>query len=454
MPERGPGEARTQLRRVALSGLLGTAVEFYDFLVYGTVAALVFDDLFFPGADPATGTIAAFGTFAAGYLARPLGGIVFGHFGDRIGRKSMMLTTMGLMGTGSFLIGLLPTYATIGVWAPVLLVLLRIVQGIAIGGEWGGATLMAAEHAGDRPRGRWTSFTQLGAPVGTLVSTAVVTVVSTLPDAQFTSWGWRIPFLLSLALFAVGLYVRLSVDESPLFAAAKAAAEATAGEKHSQERPPLLDVLRRPRAVLLGTAVGIAPFAAQSILATFLIAYAVDHGYTRPQVLLAVTLASATALVVLPCSAVLSDRFGRRPVVAAGAALSAATAFPVFGLVNSGSPGLLILACVIGHGIAQSTMYGPLGALLTEMFDTRVRYTGASLGYQAATLIGAGLSPVIASSLVRAYDSTTPVALLLTVAAAITAVTVWRIAETSRTHLTTAAPSTPPAPNSPQGAPQ
>ncbi|MFH8346892.1 MFS transporter [Streptomyces sp. NPDC018045] len=438
---RGPKDA--QLRRVALSGLLGTAVEFYDFLVYGTVAALVFDDLFFPGADPATGTIAAFGTFAAGYLARPLGGVVFGHFGDRLGRKSMMLTTMGLMGTGSFLIGLLPTYATIGVWAPVLLVLLRVVQGVAIGGEWGGATLMAAEHAGERPRGRWTSFTQLGAPVGTLVSTAVVTAVGALPDDRFLAWGWRVPFLLSLALFAVGLYVRLTVTESPLFSAVQ--------KRRDASRLPLLDVLRRPRALLLGTGAGIAPFAAQSILATFLISYAVGHGYTRPQVLLGVTLASATALVVLPCSAVLSDRFGRRPVVAAGAVLSAVTAFPVFALVDSGSPGLLILACVIGHGIAQSTMYGPLGALLTEMFDTRVRYTGASLGYQAATLLGGGLSPLIAGGLVHAYDSTVPVALLLTLAAAVTALSVWRIAETSRGRLTDASS---PAPHTPEGATQ
>ncbi|MEN2423727.1 MFS transporter [Streptomyces rimosus] len=443
MPPHQRASKDVQLRRVALSGLLGTAVEFYDFLVYGNVAALAFGSLFFPGADPATGTIAAFGTFAAGYLARPLGGVVFGHFGDRLGRKSMMLTTMGLMGTGSFLIGLLPTYATIGAWAPVLLVLLRVVQGAAIGGEWGGATLMAAEHAGERPRGLWTSFTQLGAPVGTLVSTAVVTAVSALPDDQFLAWGWRIPFLLSLVLFAVGLYVRLTVAESPLFSAVQ--------KRRDAPRLPLLDVLRRPRALLLGTGAGIAPFAAQSVLATFLISYAVDHGYTRPHVLLGVTLASATALGVLPCSAVLSDRFGRRPVVAAGAALSAVTAFPVFALVDSGSPGLLILACVIGHGIAQSTMYGPLGALLTEMFDTRVRYTGASLGYQAATLIGGGLSPVIAGGLVQAYDSTTPVALLLMLTAAVTALTVWRIAETNRDRLTD---GTSPVPHTPQGAAQ
>ncbi|MEV0116737.1 MFS transporter [Streptomyces sp. NPDC050844] len=433
MPDAQPAHGTRQLRRVALSGLLGTAVEFYDFLVYGTVAALVFGDLFFPEADASVGTIAAFGTFAAGYVARPLGGIVFGHFGDRLGRKSMMLLTMVLMGAGSFLIGCLPTYDTIGMWAPVLLVLLRVVQGIAIGGEWGGATLMVAEHAGERPRGLWTSFTQLGAPLGTVLSTAVVTLVSTLPDDQFRAWGWRVPFLLSLVLLGAGLYIRLKVEESPLFTAAR--------REKTTARMPLLDVLRKPRSVLLAACVGIGPFTAQSLMTSFMISYAVDSGYTRSQVLTGVTVASCTALVVMPLASILSDRVGRRPVVLTGALLSAATAFPVFALADSGRPGLLILACVIGHGIAQSTMYGPLGALLTEMFGTRVRYTGASLGYQTATLLGAGFSPLIASGLLASYDTSAPVALLLTAGAAVTALTVWRIRETSGTTLATEEPA-------------
>ena len=433
MPDAQPAHGTRQLRRVALSGLLGTAVEFYDFLVYGTVAALVFGDLFFPEADSSVGTIAAFGTFAAGYVARPLGGIVFGHFGDRLGRKSMMLLTMVLMGAGSFLIGCLPTYDTIGVWAPVLLVLLRVVQGIAIGGEWGGATLMVAEHAGERPRGLWTSFTQLGAPLGTVLSTAVVTLVSTLPDDEFRAWGWRVPFLLSLVLLGAGLYIRLKVAESPLFTAAR--------REKTTARMPLLDVLRKPRSVLLAACVGIGPFTAQSLMTSFMISYAVDSGYSRSQVLTGVTVASCTALVVMPLASILSDRVGRRPVVLTGALLSAATAFPVFALADSGRPGLLILACVIGHGIAQSTMYGPLGALLTEMFGTRVRYTGASLGYQTATLLGAGFSPLIASSLLASYDTSAPVALLLTAGAAVTALTVWRIRETSGTTLAAEEPA-------------
>ncbi|MDH6549535.1 MFS transporter [Streptomyces sp. SAI-041] len=416
-----------QLRRVALSGLLGTAVEFYDFLVYGTVAALVFGELFFPGADPAVGTIAAFGTFAAGYVARPIGGIVFGHFGDRLGRKNMLLLTMGLMGGASFLIGLLPTYDTIGVWAPVLLITLRVLQGIAIGGEWGGATLMVVEHAGEKRRGLWSSFTQMGAPLGSLISAAVVAMVSTLPKDQFAAWGWRVPFLLSVLLLGVGLFVRLKVVESPLFAEVR--------KDRAQSRLPILDVLKRPRPVLLACCVGIGAFTAQSLLTSYLIAYATGIGYPRPQVLTALTVSAAVALVVLPCASALSDRIGRRPVVLTGAILSAATAFPVLALVDSRSSGALILAVVIGHGISQSLMYGPLGALFSEMFGTRVRYTGASLGYQGATLVGAGFSPMIAGSLVASSGTGTPVALLLCGGSLITALTVWFVRETSRTSL-------------------
>ncbi|MEU5041251.1 MFS transporter [Streptomyces griseorubiginosus] len=436
MPPSPTASDRTrQLRRVALSGLLGTAVEFYDFLVYGTVAALVFGELFFPGADPAVGTIAAFGTFAAGYVARPIGGIVFGHFGDRLGRKKMLLLTMGLMGGASFLIGLLPTYDTIGVWAPVLLITLRVVQGIAIGGEWGGATLMVVEHAGEKRRGLWSSFTQMGAPLGSLISAAVVALVSTLPKDQFAAWGWRVPFLLSVLLLGVGLFVRLQVVESPLFAEVK--------KERAESRLPILDVLKRPRPVLLACCVGIGAFTAQSLLTSYLISYATGIGHPRPQVLTALTVSAAVALVVLPCASALSDRIGRRPVVLAGALLSAATAFPVLALVDSKSSGALILAVVIGHGISQSLMYGPLGALFSEMFGTKVRYTGASLGYQGATLVGAGFSPLIATSLVASSGNGTPVALLLCGGSLITALTVFLVRETSRTSLTDPAPELP-----------
>ncbi|WP_086752216.1 MFS transporter, partial [Streptomyces griseiscabiei] len=348
--------------------------------------------------------------------------------GDRLGRKSMLLLTMGLMGGASFLIGLLPTYDTIGVWAPVLLITLRVLQGIAIGGEWGGATLMVVEHAGEKRRGLWSSFTQMGAPLGSLLSSLVVTLVVAMPRDEFAAWGWRVPFLLSVVLLGVGLFVRLKVVESPLFAKVK--------KDRTESRLPILDVLRRPRPLLLACCVGIGAFTAQSLLTSYLIAYATGIGYPRPQVLTALTVSASVALVVLPCASALSDRVGRRPVVLTGAIASAALAFPVLALVDSRSPGLLILAVVLGHGFAQSVMYGPLGALLTEMFGTKVRYTGASLGYQGATLIGAGFSPMIAGSLVAANGgSSTPISLLICGGAAITAVTVWFVRETHRESL-------------------
>ncbi|GAA3767761.1 MFS transporter [Streptomyces phyllanthi] len=422
-----PEQAR-QLRRAALSGLLGTAMEFYDFIVYGVVAALAFGPLFFPQADPAVGTIAAFGTFAAGYVARPLGGIVFGHFGDRLGRKSMMLLTMGLMGGASILIGLLPTYDAIGIWAPTLLVALRVVQGLALGGEWGGATLMVVEHVGDQRRGLWSSFTQLGAPVGSLLSTAIVTLVAMLPDDAFLSWGWRVPFLLSVVTLAIGMFVRMRIAESPLFAESK--------REDKAARMPIVEVLRRPRTLLLACCVGIGIFMANSLLVTYMISYATGIGYTRPQVLTATTVASLVALAVLPCASALSDRIGRRPVVLVGAVASAALAFPVLALVDSKSPGLLVLAIALGQGVAQCTMYAPLGALLTEMFGTRIRYTGASLGYQAATLLGAGFTPMIAGTLVAANGgASTPIALLICGGSAVTALAVWCVRETHQASL-------------------
>lgn len=340
----------------------------------------------------------------------------------------MMLLTMGLMGGASILIGLLPTYDTIGVWAPVLLVALRVVQGIALGGEWGGATLMVVEHAGDRRRGWWSSFTQLGAPVGSLMASGVVTVVGMLPDNEFRSWGWRMPFLLSVVTVAIGLFVRLRLAESPLFAEVKR--DSTAA------RMPIVEVLRKPGTVLLASCVGIGIFMANALLVTYMISYATGIGCTRSQVLTASTVASLVALVVLPCASALSARIGRRPVMLAGAIASAALAFPVMRMVDSKSPGLLILAIALGQGVAQCTMYAPQGALLTEMFGTRVRYTGASLGYQIATLLGAGFTPMIAGSLVAAHGgSGTPIALLICGGSAVTAVAVWCVRETSRASL-------------------
>ncbi|MCV7366589.1 MFS transporter [Mycolicibacterium duvalii] len=418
---------RTVLRRVALSSLLGTAIEYYDFLVYGTMSALVFGWVFFPEANPATATIAAFGTLAAGYVARPVGGILFGHFGDRLGRKAMLVVTMVLMGVASFLIGVLPTYAAIGVAAPVLLVTLRVIQGIAIGGEWGGATLMVTEHAEPHRRGFWNGVMQMGSPIGSLLSVAVVTVITLLPDEDFLSWGWRLPFLLSVLLLAIGVYVRLSISESPIF-------EATRG-KPAPKSLPLVDVLRRPRALVLACAVGIGPFALTALISTYMISYATAIGYHRTDVMTALIFTSVTGLIAIPAFSALSDRFGRRAVIVTGAAGIVAYAWPFYALVDLRSQVWLTIAMVLAQ-IVQSMMYAPLGALFSEMFGTTVRYTGASMGYQLAALLGAGFTPLIASSLHAQQISRTPLVLLAAGCGVVTIVAVWRLRETRGTDLT------------------
>ena len=411
------------LRRVALSSLLGTAIEYYDFLVYGTMSALVFGLVFFPDSDPAVATIAAFGTLAAGYVARPLGGILFGHFGDRVGRKSMLVLTMVLMGASSFLIGALPAYATIGVAAPILLVLLRVVQGIAIGGEWGGATLMVTEHADADRRGFWNGLMQMGSPIGSLLSVGVVTIVTLLPDADLLSWGWRVPFLVSLLLLGLGVYVRLSVTESPVFQAA------SRDVRTAHTAPPFVQVLRRPRTLILACAVGIGPFALTALISTYMISYATAIGYHRTDVMTALIFTSLTGLVAIPLFSALSDFLGRRVVMLAGAIGIVVYAWPFYALIDLRSQGYLILAMVIAQ-IIQSMMFAPLGALFSEMFGTAVRYTGASMGYQLAALLGAGFTPLIASSL-HAHDvSSGPLVLLAAGCGLVTVAAVWRLTET------------------------
>lgn len=415
------------LRRVAISSLLGTAIEYYDFLVYGTMSALVFGTVFFPGSDPAVATVAAFGTLAAGYVARPVGGILFGHFGDRLGRKSMLVLTMTLMGVASFLVGVLPTFASVGVAAPIMLVALRVIQGVAIGGEWGGATLMVTEHAEPHRRGAWNGVMQMGSPIGSLLSVAVVTAITLMPDDQFTSWGWRVPFLLSLLLLGLGIYVRLSITESPVFEEAKRAG-------HRPRGTPLVEVLRRPGNLVLACGVGIGPFALTALISTYMISYATAIGYHRTDVMTALIFTSTTALVTIPLFSALSDRLGRRTVIVAGAIGILCYAWPFYALVDVGSVPVLIVAMVIAQ-VLQSLMYAPLGALFSEMFGTTVRYTGASMGYQFAALLGAGFTPLIASSMMADGISRTPLVLLAAGCGLVSLVAIWRVSETRGTDL-------------------
>ncbi|MGW4907129.1 MFS transporter [Streptomyces sp. NPDC004270] len=430
----------SQLRRAVTSSFLGSVIEYYDFLLYSTASAVVFADVFFSNLSPVAGTLASFTTFATGYLARPLGGIVFGHFGDRLGRKRMLVVTMSLMGVASFLIGVLPTYGQAGTLAPVLLLLLRIVQGVAVGGEWGGAVLLSAEHATGR-RGLWASFTNAGAPAGMALSTVVLSATSgAVGEQAFLDWGWRIPFLLSVVLLAVGLFVRLRVTETPVFAEAEQKEKKQ--EKRQESTPrrslPLWDVLRHhPRVLLLSIGVGLSAFVFQGTVTTYIISYAVQGGFARQTVLNSLAVSSALAMFGIIGWSALSDRVGRRPVVMAGALAVGAYSFALFPLVDTGSTALLVLALVVGQSLVHPMMYGPLAALYTELFSTRSRYTGASLGYQIAGL-GAGFAPLIFTE-VRADAGDGAMVLISAIIAAFclgTVVCLALLGETSRTDLT------------------
>ena len=393
-PSSGPPGTST-MRRVGAAGFVGTTIEWYDFYVYGTAAALVFGPLFFPGADPAVGVIAAFSAYGVGFLARPLGSVVAGHLGDRVGRRAVLVGTLVLMGVTTTLIGALPTYATIGVWAPVLLVALRLVQGLAVGGEWGGAVLLTVEHAARGRRGFMGSITQTGSAGGLLLASGSFAAARyLLDDAQFLSWGWRVPFLASAVLVVVGLVIRLKVADSPLFLAAQAGAQVVAS--------PVAQVWRSSRRELALTTglrlsqIGV--FVTYTVFSLSYIAGQVGPGGEGVG-LTGVLVAAAIGLVSTPVWGALSDRVGRRPLYRFGAVFSALFIFPYFLLVSTGQPVLVVAALVVGINIGHDAMYGPQAAWFAELFGTAVRYSGASIGYAVGAVVGGGLTPVVAASL-------------------------------------------------------
>ncbi|MHC4402237.1 MAG: MFS transporter [Planctomycetota bacterium] len=412
-----------------MASFIGTTIEWYDFFLYGTAAATMFDRLFFPTLDPLAGTMAALATYSVGFFARPVGGVVFGHFGDRLGRKSMLVTTLMMMGVATFLIGLLPTYAQIGVAAPVLLVLLRFIQGLGVGGEWGGAVLMAVEHGHRGRRGLYASWVQAGVPAGLLLATAVFTLFNLLPEESFLRWGWRVPFLLGIALLGVGLFIRLRVLESPLFAQLQ--------DRSKAVRVPLLDVVRRyPRNILLAMGARFAENGCFYIFTVFLLTYAtVELGLARTTILNGVLIASAVQFFVIPLFGILSDRVGRRPVYLGGAWALAVFAFPFFMLVDTGNTLMIWLAIIVAL-IVHAAMYAPQAAFFSELFGTEVRYSGASIGYQLASPLAGGIAPLIAAALLQWSDGEPwPVSVYLIVLAAVTIVSVWLAAETYRVEI-------------------
>ncbi|HXD27515.1 MAG TPA: MFS transporter [Arthrobacter sp.] len=387
------------MRRILASSFIGSAVEYYDFLLYATAAAVVFNKVFFVDLSAGWATFASFGTLAAGYAARPLGGAIFGHFGDRLGRKKMLILSMTMMGIATTAIGLLPTATAIGVLAPALLITLRVLQGIAVGGEWGGAMLIALEQAPNGKRGFAASFANMGAPAGAALATLAMSAATLLPDAQFLAWGWRIPFLFSAALVALALVIRLKVSESPLFQQFEQEAD--------RRRLPILEVFtRHPRQLGLGILAGIAQFTMAGMVTVWAVSEAVANGADKTGVLNAKALAAAAMLVATIISARLCDRFGRKRILLAGILAGMASVVPILHLVGTGTVAGYATAVILGQAI-QGFMFGPLAAFIAEMFPTRVRYTGSSIAYQASSTLGAGFTPMIAAGIMAATTGTT-----------------------------------------------
>jgi metabolite-proton symporter len=411
--------------KVAIASLIGTTIEWYDFFLYGTAAALVFNKLFFPKFDPLVGTIMAFATLGIGFIARPVGGVVFGHFGDRIGRKMMLYLTLLIMGAGTTCIGILPTYQSVGIWAPILLVACRLLQGFALGGEWGGAVLMAVEHAPKNRRGFYGSWPQLGAPAGLVLGTVIFGFFSSYPEEQFMNWGWRVPFLVSVILVVVGLVIRMKIAESPVFEKMKAA-------KQEVKMPVIEAIKRHPKNILLAMGVRFAENGLFFIYAAFVFTYAtMVLKETRTMILTAVTIAAAIEVLTITLFGLLSDYIGRRPVYAFGAFFSGIWAFAFFWMLGFNNLWLATLAVTVGLAIGHAAMYGPQGSFLSDMFGANVRYSGASIGYQLASIFAGALTPMISTWLVSHYAGAwLPVALYMLLLALITGVCCLLAAET------------------------
>ena len=410
---------RAQRRRAVVASTVGTTIEWYDFFLYGTMAALVFPEVFFPGGSAYSGILASFAVQAVGFGARPVGAAIFGHYGDRIGRKATLVTTLMVMGIATFLMGLLPGRATWGIAAPILLVILRILQGIGVGGEWGGSVLMSMEWGNQRRRGFYASWPQLGVPLGLLLSTGMVKLVQgNTSEDDFNSWGWRIPFLLSIVLVGIGLYVRLRVMESPAFAEVK--------KQQTVDKMPVLEVIKtQPMEILTSAFVRMSEQAPFYLFVTFVLTYGTKQlGLSRGDLLNYTLVAAAVGLITVPLFGHISDLIGRRKTYAIGIAGTAIFAFPYFGLLNTKEAALVLIAIVVSL-IVHDIQYGPQAALIAESFGTNLRYSGAGIGYQLASVIAGGPAPLIAAAILAHTGSSTWISLYIIGCCAVAAVALW-----------------------------
>ncbi|HEY6980960.1 MFS transporter [Reyranella sp.] len=406
-------EHGTQLRRAVIAATVGTTIEWYDFFIYGTAAGLVFGKLYFPNEDPLTATLAAFGTYFVGFVGRPIGAAIFGHYGDRIGRKATLIATLMCMGLATFAIALVPTYASIGIWGAVILTILRVIQGIGVGGEWGGSVLISMEWARNHgSRGLVASWPQFGVPAGLFLSNLVILGFSAWAGQSFLDWGWRIPFLLSIILVGIGLWVRLGILETPVF-------QKLVSERKI-EKAPIAEVVRRqPREILLSALLRMAEQAPFYIFTAFVFAYATTTlKMSRDFVLTAVLCASVLSFVTIPLCGHISDRIGRRKMYLIGAAVTGLFGFLYFGMIDTAIPSAVFIAIVLSL-IPHDMMYGPQAALIAEAFTPRLRYSGASLGYQLASIIAGGPAPLIATALFAAYHTGYAIAIYIAACAVV-----------------------------------
>lgn len=427
-------------RRVMMASAVGSALEWYDFFIYGTAAALVFGELFFPRLDPTTALLASFATFGVGFFARPFGGIVFGHLGDRLGRKPVLVITLMLVGVGTFLIGLLPTYDQVGLWAPFMLVVLRLVQGFGAGAEYGGAVILAVEHAPPGKRGLFGSFAAIGVNIGLLLATGVFAVVSALPKEDFMAWGWRIPFLLSIVLILVGFYIRSKVSETPVFSEIAAKSKAA--------RSPVKDAfLKHPREFLVVFGARLAENGLGYLFPVFTLSYMTKQlGLERSMVLNGIMVAYAISLFTVPMFSALSDRVGRRPVYGGAALFSAAFAYPFFLMVDTGSQPVVWLALILAISVGVSGMFGPQAAYFAELFGAKLRYSGFASARELGSLLAGGPAPFVATLLLSKGDGEPwYVAAYMVALALLTAVAIYYGPETHRSDIAASKDDPPPA---------